>query len=112
MPDFLARVAKLHEAAIAAGLPGMLVGGYSIGSVQGFFGIHLYRGTPSTQLREVPDEAAQAACAWWIRSWCYIHGNDVKASALISPGYFIAWAEEIVAARKVIQSPTTTGDTP
>lgn len=97
----LARVAKLHEAAIAAGLPGVLADAH-----------HIEKGGLGTIMLinswgdDVGPTVSQAACAWWVKDWCEKHDPDEAAIGtrfmphIGTADYYLAWAEMIVAARK------------
>jgi hypothetical protein len=93
----IARVQKLHEAAIAAGLPGVLPDPkYELRKHFMVYYTSKYRCSP------VPDEATQAAVAWWLREWCIEHrGVDAFGDPEVRTDIeYLEWAEEIVANRK------------
>ena len=97
MLDF-ARVQKLHEAAIVAGLPRVLPEGYYIDH---------WGSTPAGLWHQYGDGRedevlAQAAVAWWLREWCIEHrGVDAFGDPEVRTDIeYLEWAEEIVANRK------------
>ena len=89
----LDRVQKLHEAAIAAGLPRVLPEGYYIDQ-RGLW--HQYGDGREDEV------LAQAAVAWWLREWCIEHrGVDAFGDPEVRTDIeYLEWAEEIVANRK------------
>jgi hypothetical protein len=103
----LDRVQKLHEAAIAAGLPGVLADGYFLNPPPKAYpsdGTTLRLGRPEekTDAYFVPHAATQAAVAWWLREWCIEHrGVDAFGDPEVRTDIeYLEWAEEIVANRK------------
>lgn len=89
----LARVQKLHEAAIAAGLPGVLADNYEVRNGELW---HRWGDQPED------DVLAQPAVAWWLREWCIEHrGVDAFGDPEVRADIeYLEWAEEIVANRK------------
>ena len=86
----LARVQKLHEAAIAAGLPGVLPDRYGI--LSDIYGQRLILGEWHDHMA-CPGGAAQAAVAWWLHDWFL----RVSNAGPLDANDILRWAEGIVA---------------
>jgi hypothetical protein len=103
----IARVQKLHEAAIAAGLPGVLASGHKLHSFGddkwSLLRTHTDHDDGKTYGNTVDSGlVAQAAVAWWLREWCIEHrGVDAFGDPEVRTDIeYLEWAEEIVANRK------------
>lgn len=87
----LARVAKLHDAAIAAGLPGVLPEGYTIDRLTIYSTPLVLYDDKNTR---IPNETAQAAVAWWLREWC--KKLSYRMTETSGDEDYLAWVEEVV----------------
>lgn len=89
---FLEWIIDLQSVAHSKGLGNILPEGYEVDCT-----LELIFWDDGRIASDIPESAAEASIAWWIRDFCQKHGDqDVDHSKYKELDYF-AWASEIVA---------------